>query len=153
MKLKNIILSVVFGAGLGISTASCDYLDVVPPEKASVDDTMENYTQALGFLYECYRGVTIPVANDWAQGINQETGQPLPGMALSDYNMTTDEWVMDDIQLNNNVLARALYSNTLSANNNFNTLKNYSIRLSMVFLFLDKLNTLGVPNGVVPESS
>ncbi len=153
MKLKNIILSFVLGAGLGISTASCDYLDVVPPEKASVDDTMENYTQALGFLYECYRGVTIPVANDWAQGINQEIGQPLPGMALSDYSMTTDEWVMDDIQLNNNVLARAIYSNTLSANNNFNTLKNYSIRLSIVFLFLEKLNTLGVPNGVVPESS
>lgn len=151
MKINNIAKIAV--CVLGLLASSCDYLDVVPAEKASVDNTMDNYSQALGFLYECYRGVTIPVANDWAQGINQEIGQPLPGMALSDYSMTTDEWVMDDIQLNNNVLARALYSNTLSANNNFNTLKNYSIRLSMVFLFLEKLNTLGVPNGIVPESA
>lgn len=136
-----------------MSTASCDYLDVVPPEKASVDNTMDSYSQALGFLYECYRGVTIPVANDWAQGINQLGGQPLPGSPLSDYNMTTDEWVMDDIQLNNNVLARALYSNTLSSNNNFNTLKNYSIRLSIVFLFLEKLDEIGVPNGIVTEDT
>lgn len=153
MKLKNIIYSTILGAALAMGTVSCNYLDVVPPEKASVDDTMQNYTQALGFLYECYRGVTIPVANDWAQGINQSAGQPLPGSPLSDYNMTTDEWVMDDIQLNQNVLARALYSNTLSANNNVNTLKNYSIRLSMVFLFLDKLDNIGVPNGVVPPES
>jgi len=151
MKIKNTAISLACGLGLCVSAASCDYLDVVPPEKASVNNTMDNYTQALGFLYECYRGVTIPVANDWAQGINQEVGQPLPGMVLNDYNMTTDEWIMDDIQLNNNVLAQALYSNTLSANNNFNTLKNYSIRLSMVFLFLEKLNELGVPNGVVSE--
>lgn len=149
MKIKNIAKIAV--CVLGLLASSCDYLDVVPAEKASVDNTMDSYTQALGFLYECYRGVTIPVANDWAQGINQEIGQPLPGMSLSDYSMTTDEWVMDDNQLRYNVLARAIYSNTLSANNNFNTLKNYSIRLSMVFLFLEKLNTLGVPNGVVPE--
>lgn len=153
MKLKNKIYATVIGAALAVGAASCDYLDVVPPEKASVNDTMANYNQALGFLYECYRGVTIPVANDWAQGINQLAGQPLPGSPLSDYNMTTDEWVMDDIQLNNNVLARALYSNTLSANNNFNTLKNYSIRLSIVFLFLEKLNNIGIPNGVVPPES
>lgn len=153
MKLKNKIYASLIVAGLALGTTSCDYLEVVPPEKASVNDTMANYTQALGFLYMCYRGVTIPVANDWAQGINQLAGQPLPGSPLSDYNMTTDEWVMDDIQLNNNVLARALYSNTLSANNNFNTLKNYSIRLANVFLFLEKLNTLGEPNGVVPPES
>lgn len=151
MKLNNIAKILVCATGLGMAATSCDYLDVVPPEKASVNNTMDNYNQALGFLYNAYRGVTIPVANDWAQGINQEAGQPLPGSPLSDYNMTTDEWIMDDIQLNNNVLARAIYSNTLSANNNFNTLKNYSIRLSIVFLFLEKLNTLGVPNGVVPE--
>lgn len=70
MKLNNIVKTLFCAAGLGIAVTSCDYLDVVPPEKASVDNTMDNYNQALGFLYECYRGVTIPVANDWAQGIN-----------------------------------------------------------------------------------
>ena len=33
---------------------ACNYLDIVPPEQVDVDDAMENYENALGFLYSCY---------------------------------------------------------------------------------------------------
>lgn len=34
--------------------SSCDYLDVVPPETATLDDVMRDKNDALGFLYSCY---------------------------------------------------------------------------------------------------
>ncbi len=36
--------------------ASCNYLDVVPPETADFKDTMKDREAALGFLYSCYAG-------------------------------------------------------------------------------------------------
>lgn len=33
---------------------SCNYLDVVPPETADIDDTMKDATSTLNFLYSCY---------------------------------------------------------------------------------------------------
>ncbi|MDE7443346.1 MAG: RagB/SusD family nutrient uptake outer membrane protein, partial [Muribaculaceae bacterium] len=76
MKIKNLFITAVVIAAFGFSTTSCDYLDVVPPEKASLNNTMDNYKQALGFLHECYKGISHPVAEDWKQGINTSVGQP-----------------------------------------------------------------------------
>ncbi|MDE7442534.1 MAG: RagB/SusD family nutrient uptake outer membrane protein, partial [Muribaculaceae bacterium] len=153
MKIKNIFLSSVATLSLTAGLTSCDYLDVMPPEQPSVDNTMDSYSSAEGYLYTAYRYVTQPIASDWAQGMNTSAGQPLPGLTLGDYQGTTDEWLMDDVQYNQGPLVRGLYTNTLSANNNFNDYKVQSIALSNVYLFLEKLNTIGVPNGVVPEET
>lgn len=153
MKIKNILASVVAAALLGSGTTSCDYLDIMPPEKAGINNTMNNYNQALGYLYIGYRGITNAFANDWRQGFNTTAGQPLPGLTLGDLQTTTDEWIMDDVQYNQGPLIRTLYTNSLSSSNNFNVYKCYSINLANVFLFLEKLDELGVPSGVVPEET
>lgn len=41
--------------------ASCDYLDVVPPEQPGLKDAMRDHDAALGFLYSCYGGVKNPI--------------------------------------------------------------------------------------------
>ncbi|MDE7442974.1 MAG: RagB/SusD family nutrient uptake outer membrane protein, partial [Muribaculaceae bacterium] len=154
MKIKNIFASVVAAILMGLGTSSCDYLDVVPVEQPSVDNTMDNYTQALGYLYQCYRGVTQPIASDWGQGFSYYWGQPLPGNILSDITCTTDEWMMDDVLYSQAPLVRTLYSNSVSSANNYNDYYCYSIWLSSTFVFLDKLETIGIPKGIVtPEEA
>ncbi len=39
------------------SLTSCDYLDVVPPEQASLPDATKTENATLGFLYSCYAAV------------------------------------------------------------------------------------------------
>ncbi|MBP2691219.1 MAG: RagB/SusD family nutrient uptake outer membrane protein [Muribaculaceae bacterium] len=153
MKLKNIFVSSLLALSLGTGFSSCDYLDVVPPEQPSIDNTMDNYKQALGFLYGCYIGVSRPMFGGWTANVSIDHGQPVPSMTLGDLHTTTDEWIMDDIQFNQAPIVRAAYSNTLSANNNVNDYKCYSIWLSNVFLFLEKLDQLGVPRGIVDEET
>ena len=40
-------------------TTSCDYLDVVPPEQASLDDATKSHDRAMGFLFSCYAGIGL----------------------------------------------------------------------------------------------
>lgn len=39
------------------SLTSCDYLDVVPPEQASLEDATKTEKATLGFLYSCYAAI------------------------------------------------------------------------------------------------
>lgn len=152
MKLKNIFFSTVSAAIIGVGVASCDYLDIVPPEQPSINNTMDNFNQALGFLHGCYIGVTDPIKAGWSVGTNVGHGNPLPSYTLGDLHTTTDEWIMDDIQFNQAPIVRAAYSNTLSGTQNVDEYKCYSIWMSNIYLFLEKLDELGVPNGVIePE--
>lgn len=44
--------------GLTVCTAaSCNYLDIVPPEQASMKDATKDAEATLGFLFSCYAGV------------------------------------------------------------------------------------------------
>lgn len=55
---KNKILSGLFIVMIPLLLlSSCDYLDVVPPEQVTADDTMKDRETALGFLYSCYIAV------------------------------------------------------------------------------------------------
>lgn len=153
MNIKHILRSALIFTTAGLTTVSCDYLDVVPPEQPSIDNTMDTYTQALGFLYGCYIGVSRPIQSGWSPGISYTYGQPVPAMTLSELSTTTDEWVMDDIQFNQATIVPPSYTNKLSANNSVQDYKVYSIWLSNIYLFLDKLDNLGVPKGIVPEET
>lgn len=54
--IKNIVLG--FSLFFGVITA-CDYLDVVPPEQATVGDTMKDRNNAIGFINSCYMAVQL----------------------------------------------------------------------------------------------
>lgn len=61
MKKLN-IKHIAFAAALTLMSAgmtSCDYLDVVPPETADIDDTMLTKQQCISFLYGCYGTIAI----------------------------------------------------------------------------------------------
>ena len=47
-KIKLIFIAMIF------SLSGCDYLDVIPPETADIDDTMTDPDATLRFLYTCY---------------------------------------------------------------------------------------------------
>lgn len=57
---------------------SCNYLDVVPPEKPAADDTMKDERATMGFLYTCYKGVeeTLPFDYKTYEGSTDEYVNP-----------------------------------------------------------------------------
>lgn len=73
-KIKSALIKVMI---LPLSLlASCDYLDVVPPEQVTSKDTMKDRESALGFLYSCYISVvsTLPYAyNTWEASTDEYT--------------------------------------------------------------------------------
>lgn len=59
-KVKQYTLFLVSGL-VSASLVSCsDYLDVVPPEQATLPDAVKNNTSTLQFMYSCYAGVQNP---------------------------------------------------------------------------------------------
>lgn len=86
MTIKNIFKNAAAAVALTslVGVSSCNYLDVVPPEQASLEDAMKTHTAALGFLYSCYTGTTD--TNTWgAEYQNAFCGN-------------TDEWVWPNDQ-------------------------------------------------------
>lgn len=44
--------------------SSCNYLEVIPPEQANLDDTMKDANAVRNFLYSCYNGVENTITMD-----------------------------------------------------------------------------------------
>lgn len=63
MKLKRTIK--YYGGALTLSSAlllsSCEFLDVVPPEAATMEDAVMNSDETEGFLYSCYDNISSPI--------------------------------------------------------------------------------------------
>lgn len=57
--------------------ASCDYLDVVPPEQPNLEDATTTEQRALGFLYSCYAGIpsTDPVWTNYLSEVISSTDE------------------------------------------------------------------------------
>lgn len=75
-KTKNIALGIALG--LGVCLTACDYLDVVPPEQATVNDTMKEKEDAVGFINSCYVAVesTTPIPYSIYEWSTDETVNP-----------------------------------------------------------------------------
>lgn len=58
--LKNIGKIALLSLALCGGTTSCNYLDVVPPEQASLPDATKDPESTLGFLFSCYGGIRNP---------------------------------------------------------------------------------------------
>ncbi|MBD5238831.1 MAG: RagB/SusD family nutrient uptake outer membrane protein [Bacteroidales bacterium] len=74
MKVKNIFkyASLALAMGTLAGVTSCNYLDVVPPEQPGLSDAMKNHSNAQGFLYSCYNGVSQRdfSPRDYRSGLN-----------------------------------------------------------------------------------
>lgn len=57
---RNILNRTVLGIVAAFSFTSCDYLDIVPVEQATIEDASKRPEQTLGYLYSCYSGL-----NNW----------------------------------------------------------------------------------------
>lgn len=57
--IRNVALMLLAMGGL---VASCDYLDVVPTEQATLEDATKDKEATLGFLYSCYGGIVNPTS-------------------------------------------------------------------------------------------
>lgn len=58
-KIVSKIVSMTLLFSAATLTTSCDYLDVVPPEQASLADATKSHDRAMGFLFSCYGGIGV----------------------------------------------------------------------------------------------
>lgn len=63
MKLNKSIkfISGTLMLSVGLSMTSCDFLDIVPPEQANMEDATANPDRTEGFLYSCYHNIESPI--------------------------------------------------------------------------------------------
>lgn len=52
--------------------ASCDYLDVIPPEQADLTDATKDFTSSLAFLHTCYAGISNPMNYSTTEAASDE---------------------------------------------------------------------------------
>ncbi len=136
MKLNNILKFAVVAAGTLLGTSSCDYLDVVPPEQANLEDAMKTHSAALGFLYSCYAGT--------------EDKSATPTEYENVFSAAQDEWVLPNEQ-------ETAYPVTFAANKNTQTTDLSNITwlwgtmyqyIGQCLLFEEQLKTNGRKNQV-----
>ena len=61
---RNIFIQLMSGAlmlSAGLSFSSCNFLDIVPPEQATMEDATLNPDRTEAFLYSCYTNVKSPI--------------------------------------------------------------------------------------------
>ena len=58
-KIVSKIVSMALLFSAATLTTSCDFLDVVPPEQASLSDATKSHDRAMGFLFSCYGGIGV----------------------------------------------------------------------------------------------
>lgn len=142
MKFNNIFksMAVVLTVGTLAGVTSCNYLDVVPPEQATLEDAMKTHTDALGFLYSCYNGTT---------DVNS-----LPAEYTSPYCSTTDEYVWPNEQEAAYPSVFAAMKNTQTTNlSNITHLWGSMYRfIGQCLLFEEQLTTVGRENNVCTNS-
>lgn len=76
MNLSNNIIKSVLVASLCLTTHSCEFLNIVPVEQATMDDATLTPTLTLGFLYSCYAGIQNPVDYYTAEASTDEFATP-----------------------------------------------------------------------------
>lgn len=120
--------------------SSCNYLDVVPAEQVDVDDAMENYNSALGFLYSCY-----------AFSANQSMGDLPYGNYMGELMASTDE-VLNPHAWNAEYAYGRILLNTLTPQNATGFWGHNYNGVGQCLLFLEKLETCRVvERGVITE--
>ncbi len=138
MKFNNIFkyVAVALATGTLAGVTSCNYLDVVPAEQATLDDTMKTHDDALGFLYSCYTGLT---------DMNQR-----PGEYMSPFCASTDEYILPNQQESQyqSVFATMKNTQTTDLSNICHLWGSMYHYIGQCLLFEKQLTTNGRENGV-----
>lgn len=93
--------SIIFLAVCSMMT-SCDFLEIVPEEQATLEDATRNPESTLGFLYSCYNGVRNPHQNN-IEGAADEYVAPEPWNGSAQkiaYGLFTPENNVDNLWQN-----------------------------------------------------
>lgn len=134
MTLKKFLYSIIPTVAAAVAClTSCDYLDIVPPEQPNIDDAMSTHDRALGFLYSCY------------QGCNEDN----PVAYLGEIASSTDEYVLP-YQWSSN--AKSLMTDNVNSNSQVWIWGQTYRFVGQCYLFLQKLEEIGIPNGVASEA-
>lgn len=91
MKIKNNIK--LLGGMLmmsGMMFTSCNFLDIVPPEQADIEDAVQSPDATFGFLASCYNGIVNPLRYDGMEASTDEYVEP----QLWDLNSQKIAWGM-----------------------------------------------------------
>jgi hypothetical protein len=64
--------------------ASCNYLDIIPPDQPDFDDVMKDESAVLSFLYTCYSGVPLSQPYDF-KAFEQSADEVAAPPSFSDY--------------------------------------------------------------------
>ena len=113
---------------LTLVLASCNYLDVVPPETADFKDTMKDREAALGFLYSCYAGFPTLYSNYEGDY----------------YQASTDEFALPPLW---NLIGQQISWNLVSPTNSAGPWSTCYNNLGQCHIFLKELDELN-PSGV-----
>ncbi|MCM1309469.1 MAG: RagB/SusD family nutrient uptake outer membrane protein [Bacteroides sp.] len=138
MKLNKIFkyMAVAVTVGTLAGVTSCNYLDVVPPEQANLEDAMKTHTNALGFLQSCYAGLTAgdPYGNN-----------VVPTDYQSVFCSSTDEYVLPNEQESTYKQIFAALKNTQTTDlSNINHLWGVMYKyIGQCLLFEEQLTTVG----------
>lgn len=111
-----------------LALPACDYLDVIPPKQADFEDTMQNESSTLGFLFTAYSGVT-GYTTFWTQ---------------SDVTLASDEFINPQDW---NYASHNMWYGTVSSSNddgNFQYLYNYIGYVHYFLEWVDQLEPTGV---------
>ena len=120
--LKNIVRVGLIVTALSFNLVSCDYLDVVPPEQAGLQDATKTRRSTLGFLFTCYAGL-------------QEDDSPIGH--TSALNGSTDEFALPIEWRNDSGAFWDDYAyNLVSAANPDGLWNNYYKYIGQCYLFL-----------------
>ena len=57
MNISSKITRKIWTLVIACCSASCNYLDIIPPAQADFEDTMKDESATLDFLYTCYGGI------------------------------------------------------------------------------------------------
>ena len=81
----------------GLSMSSCNFLDIVPPEQADMDDAIANADATEGFLYSCYKNVKSPIYYGSPEGSADEYALP------QIWNETPHKFAYDLLSVDNSI--------------------------------------------------
>lgn len=84
--MKKFIFNIIIVVNLLITPSSCNFLDIVPDDTATLADAFKNETTAEAFVYSCYGH--IPNFFNWRENYSWATSNEIVGS----YHLAIDYW-------------------------------------------------------------
>ena len=123
---RHLLRNIITGLFMSFAVVSCDYLDVVPPEQATLPDTMKDREDAVNFINSCY--VAVEQTTPYFYSI---------------YEWSADETVSPPLWNDNNQQTAWNLRSSSNASGYWNDLYNSLGQCHMFLQMLDQYSPLG----------